>query len=309
MAIEEERAAHATSRLAEKVGRRYLLYCLIVPILGYLLPFALERMPSVSPWLGTTWSQILSTNYDRREVDGDIVIFGDSAATVDIDTPALSQQLGMKVINIPNTAGSLPVTGDLYLRTYLAANRPPKLIVFFMAPFSLDFTDKTKSLTYEGYEQLLRHDSPGEFARLLWQEPLDVLAFPFRFYAVSLKWRPSSLRRETVVQGHTPFWITAPAADDCLFGPNYRSPHKTDATQRLVKDFTTGQTQTLVYLAPIPDCGDAWDFETRAYPGLDVVPPVVLPHRDFADVIHVLEPKVPVATELLRAAIVKKLSK
>ncbi len=156
---EPEVAPHVTSTSAESVGRHYLLCLLLVPLLGYLFPFIAESVSPLNNRSISQWGQILDYGYNLNNENADIVIFGDSSALYGIDTPLLSQQLGMKVMNIPGSVGSLQVTGDSMLQRYLEGNRPPRLIVFYFTPGNLDFMSMQSSFSYEGDEQILRHES------------------------------------------------------------------------------------------------------------------------------------------------------
>ena len=70
-------------------------------------------------------------------------MFGTNAAQ-------MSQDLGLKVLDIPNSLGSLANTGDWALREYMASNKPPRLIVFQMTPWDMDFLHLPNLAFYEG---------------------------------------------------------------------------------------------------------------------------------------------------------------
>ena len=74
----------------------------------------------------------LEYGFTASGVNADIILFGESSAVMGIDPRLAARSLGMKVINIPNSLGSLNVTGDMALSHYLRVNRRPKLIVFYL---------------------------------------------------------------------------------------------------------------------------------------------------------------------------------
>ena len=94
-------------------------------------------MPGYERWSGSTWAPTLDYAFQTAGQNADVVIYGDSTALYGVDPLQMEKDLGLKVINLPNTMGSLPVVDDLSLKQYLAQNRPPKMIVFYMS--SLEF--------------------------------------------------------------------------------------------------------------------------------------------------------------------------
>jgi hypothetical protein len=283
--VEQEVAPHVTSTSAESVGRHYLLCLLLVPLLGYLFPFIAESMSPLNNRSISQWGQILDYGYNLNNENADIVIFGDSSALYGIDTPLLSQRLGMKVMNIPGSSGSLQVTGDSMLRRYLAGNRPPRLIVFYFTPGNLDYMSMQSSFSYEGDEQILRHESLAGWIQLARRRPEDVFLFPFRFYMTPSKltrfFDPGRLGKIEVKQGHTPITGAVVQTKNCSLPEKSFLQADTKSVQELVKNFSSAQTRTLVYLAPLPRCQHSSEIAAVHYPGIDAQPPAVLPSEGF----------------------------
>lgn len=73
-----------------------------------------------------------------------------------------------------------------------------------------------------------------------------------------------------------------------------------------MQQYTTPATQTLFYIAPMPDCSNVETFTNRSYAQVHAIPPRVLPVHsfklDFAYT-HLLPEAVPEATDALTASI------
>ena len=152
----------------------YLLAVLAVSVVLYPLPFYLVRLPSYLQWNRTLSFRPMEFSFKAVGQNADVVIFGDSTASNGIDPSRMSAALGTKVVVLPNNLGELNVIDDLPLRRYIKADRPPRLIVFYFAPWNFDYRrDPVIVPTYDGLEMLMRHGAPGEIS-ILRQGPFPV---------------------------------------------------------------------------------------------------------------------------------------
>jgi hypothetical protein len=316
MPNDSARAQHVTSGRAERAGLSYLLCCLLVLLLLYLFPLVAERQPTLKRLSLSQHGEGLDHSYGLDGDNADVVIFGDSSAMSGVDTDRLSQELGLKVTTLPATAGSLSVTGTLTLRHYLAGNRPPRLIVCYLAPWNLDFDRQPHSLSYEGVELVLRHESLRTIVDLTLRHPQEFFTFPIRFYAVPNRLNPFSDKAQfipaPIFRGYSPHGGDDHLATGCSISYFQLHRQATQSVQTLVRDFSSAQTRTLVYLSPLPDCLLVGDVVAVHYPGIDAQPPVVLPVADFAaddSMVHVLASHSAVSTDLLSDAIRRSLSR
>src|ERR1700761_2883798 len=138
---------------------RFLAWLLLPPLIVYLAGFALVCLPAYEQWSGSKWAPTLEYAFQTAGQNADVVIYGDSTALYGVDPLQMEKDLGLKVINLPNTMGSLPVVDDLSLKQYLAHNRPPKIIVFYMSSWNLNYMHPWGPRLFEGEEMLLRHGS------------------------------------------------------------------------------------------------------------------------------------------------------
>lgn len=300
--------------LKKREALRYIAALFLIPFLGYIGAFVVERLALWPNLTLSRWGHILDYDYKVHDQDADVVIFGDSSALYGVDIVRLSQQLHRKVINIPNTLGSLPVTRDEPLQRYLRTNRPPQLIVFYFIPWDLNAGNENNVFVYEGEEMLFRHGTwrqAWDYAR---RRPSEVLLFPLRFYASSLQVRAALLPHHAlkipVTLGHVELEDHRPLRNTCSIPADFSRLRNNAFIRSLVKTFTSGSTETLVYMAPIPGCAHATNFAQGPYSELGATPPGVLPPSDFADdsrYAHALPGAVPAITDLLAQSVRAKI--
>ncbi len=294
---------------------RYLVALMVLPLALYLLPFVLVRLPDFEHWGGCLYGPLLDFGFASSGENADVVIFGDSSALFGIDPRQMSAALGRRVINLPNTIGSLPVTGDMALRHYLRSNRSPSLLVFYFAPWNLNYShEETSGLIYEGEEMLARHGSAAEIFAFARTHPLDPVLFPFRFYGAvpraavlgAMGHRPGA-SMVAAAMGHV---STAPTVP--VFGGSCRLPAELvrevgfDSAQALAAKYKSPETKIVFFIAPVPSCGNAAELTSRSYAILGAAPPKEMAahvYKDDSFFIHLDPSAVPEATESLTAAL------
>jgi hypothetical protein len=297
---------------------RYLLGLSVPALLIYILPWFLLRVPSFERWGGSGYGPVMDYAYQTNGQNADIVLFGDSSEVLGIDPSKLSQELGVKVVALPNTIGSLRLTGEMAMQHYLAHNRPPKLIVLYVAPWNLNYShEESKFLLFEGEEMLFRHGSFRDILAFFMTHPTDTLLFPLRLYEVNpkvsittfLKHRhPSETAAAT--RGHyDPLYMVPPFDKPCTLPKAMIKNVEFDSAKSFVARYSTSATKVLVYNAPIPNCRNASILENRSYTAVDAAPPrTITPAHFKADEYYVhLEPTgVDQATGYLRDAILSR---
>ena len=289
----------------------YLLWLLAVPLFGYLLVFPLVMFPRLGfdRWGGSKWAPVLDYSYEAKPSNADIVIFGDSSAFLGIDPKQIDRELGTHTVVLPNTVGSLQVTGDLALRHYLALNRPPRAIVFYFTPWNLDFRHSSPpEFLFEGEEMLLRNGKLKEIASFAFHHPQTFLEFPFQVNALldfhAFRLALSTNRRQQVIAGRGHMDYTDPIGPiplPCqLPRQDLRSP-ETASIAASMRQYATPQTRVFLYLSPIPACNNANEVSTQQPRGVGAVGRHMLPPGWFAAdgmYAHILPKHVTVDTQL-----------
>jgi hypothetical protein len=259
---------------------RYISLILSVTLGFWLLPFAILRLPGWDRWGALGYSRFVDRTFTASGIDAEIVLYGDSSAMAGIDPHQMESALGLKAVNLPNTISNLQVMGDLGLQRYLQHNKPPRLIVFYLEPWNLDFLHMPPNpLRYEAEEFLARHGSLSQMLAFARKNQRSALRFPFRFYQIHHP--PTLIRglRQPVLPplsaslGHLSF-PGPPLPTPCEFPSLLLAEGaSTTSTRTLLDRYTTPQTRTLAFVAPIPACANANPIHDRSYQALAAIAP------------------------------------
>lgn len=298
--------------------RRYLFWFFSFMVVAYLASFPLIRSNAYTRWRGSQWGPMLEYTFTPGKRSVDVLIFGDSSAFIGIDPRIVQAQLGLKVVLLPSTIGSLPIIGDIPLRRYLATHAKPRLLVFYFSPWNLDYNHATRVRFFEGEEMMLRHGTAHEIAGLVLRHPAEFLYFPFRFYNAYgwgilrsiFRHSPPAVSVETAL-GHMDDNDPVPAlANTCKF-PTRLLEDKSEASLEELAGAWSGKVPVLVYIAPIPGCRNVDAALKRSFSGLGAASPNVFPPGDFVGdpyYAHLRPDAVPVASHLLAAAVQRQLA-
>jgi len=286
----------------------YLLTAAAVMALLYVMPFFLNRTAFYDRVNPSFYARPLNYAFDTAGQNADVVIFGDSTALLGVDPSQMSSALGVKVLNLVNTQPTLVVNDDMTLRHYLKENRPPKLLVFYFAPWDFDYghNDFNSRPTYEGEELLLRRGTGEEMRAFARRHPQEVILFPLKFYETEwqlmLHRRPRANQEAQLIatRGHVdniestmlraPCWFPRFLIDNVRFswvhdlGERYRSP----------------ETQVLFYVAPVPACENVSQVLERPYDQLPARPPKPLPPEFFISDVRFIHPRPPAVSQITR---------
>jgi len=287
-----EEALYKPSAFSRRQFARSLAWLALIPAVVYLLTFPLVMIPRLGfDKLGISkFGPVLDYGFEARNVNADVVIFGDSSAFLGIDPRVVNAELGIRSLVIPNTVGSLPVLGAMPLQRYLAHNRPPRLIVFYFTPWNLDYNDpKRHNLLFEGEEILFRYGSFREIAAFALRKPLEFLSFPFKVYS-TLGWNNfvyamhhrDRERTADALLGHMDYSFSyPPMASPCKLPEEYLKSRQDASVRSLVQRYAKAGTQVVVYLAPVPQCSNSQAVLHESFPDLRASKPNLLPPSWF----------------------------
>ena len=287
---------------------------LLIPAIVYVLVFA----AALTRWSGlrslglSKFGTVLDYGWEVRNVDADVLIFGDSSAFLGVDPRVVQATLHRRTAVLANTIGSLPITGNLVLQRYLQHNRRPAVLVLYFTPWNLNYgTSKRHDFLLEGEEELLRYGTWREIAHAVAAYPLEFLAFPFQEME-SLG--PEQLRRfvhhdearreQEVRQafGHWSYGFAfLPTSPDCLLKPEYTTPTAHNTIRQMKEQYARMGMQVVVYLAPVPDCANTAPILRASYTDVQAAKPAALPPSWFANdgfAAHILPPYVQQTSEL-----------
>lgn len=296
--------------------RRYVFWLLAFTATIWLLPFIFVRLPGFLRWSGSNYGSMLEYSFASSNANADVVIFGDSSALFGIDPLQMSAKLGLKTINLPNTMSSLPVTGDMALRQYLAHSAPPRLIVLYFTAWNSNFSNiDDPDKLFDGEEMLLRHGTLQQIVSYTASHLRELAMFPFKFYTANsvsksfthlLHWRQTPPIAPAM--GHAdldlPSWKIMKSPCEIKVRVLREAPF--DSVEALAKRYSTQKTKVLVYMAPIPACANAQILATLPYSTLPTAPPREMDPSNYDDdgyFTHLDRHGVPEATDNLIAAV------
>ena len=293
--IERERVAqvlHPPPAFSRHQFARSIGWLLLIPAVVYVLTFPFVMIPALgfSRLSISKFGPVLDYGFEARNVNADVVIFGDSSAFIGIDPRVVNAELGVKTMVIPDTVGSLPVLNGMPLRTYLAHNKPPRLLVMYFSAWNLNYNDPQRhDLLFEGEEMLLRHGSFADIAQFARRKPLEVLTFPFKVYS-ALGWNnlnyarhhPNQRKEVNDVLGHMDYAFTyPPMVSPCKIPELYLEEGGDASVRALVQQFENAGTRVEVYLAPMPECSNSDAILQRTFQNVGAAKPIVLPPSWF----------------------------
>jgi len=308
------RGASSRSQTSASPCRVYFFWLFLIPAALYLTAIPLVRTPGYYRWAPSHYGPALDFAFNAHNENADVVLFGDSSAFLGIDPRLVDRELNLKSLVLPNTVGSLPVLGDRALESYLAHNARPRLIVFYLTAWDLDFAHSTETHLYEGEELLLRHGTASQIAGFTLKHPLEIAAFPLRSYSSlgpgvlkPLLHGVDRQRQAAQALGHADDTEDyPPLAPNCIIPERDATQRNAETARALSAKYAARGYNVAVYLAPIPACANASAFADLTYNGLAVAPPAVLPAGDFLGdglYAHVEPDSVPAASRLFAQTI------
>jgi hypothetical protein len=317
---EQSRVEHAGSAvLPKKSGLiTYLLVLFAVPFLLYPLPFYLVRLPSYLSWNRTMDFRPLDFAFTAAGQNADIVIFGDSSAFYGIDARQMSDALGTKVLILPSNQGELMAIDDSPLLHYIRADKPPRLIVFYFAPWGFDYRHVADiAPMYDGVEMLMRHGSAREILPFAAANPLLAFQFPLMFYRANLNanfFAAAKFRNQSALlaatNGHDDVLGLTRFGPECVIPSGFIGRIRFDWVRQMSEKYQTSATSVMYFAAPIPDCANAQAVVDRSSGALPVVPRT-MPAELFVEdsfYVHLYAAGVPQSTRNLIDAVRSRLA-
>lgn len=278
---------------------RYMCTVLAVVAVLYLLPPIAIRSGLWDRWNRSFYAQPMNYAFETAGLDADVVVFGDSTATLGIDPGQMSSALGVKVLNLPNTQDSLIINDDLALRHYLSGNRPPRLIVFYLAPWDLDYgnVDPATRPLYEGEELLFRQGSWQQWRAFVFKHPELALSFPLQFYSTNLQFIRHGVRvphqqaQLNATLGHVDNLVNSALDSSCSFPAPLIDSIRFSWVHDLAARYRSPQTRVMVYVAPVPSCANVSQVVNQPYEQLPAAPPKQMPPNFYNDPAMYVHPR------------------
>lgn len=262
----------------------YLLILLVPTIVLMLLAVPWTRYAGVAP--GKWMMPEMDYRYTLRDVNADVVVFGDSTGLVSLDPLVMQQDLHLSVVNIASLGSVFTVDLDGMLDHYLRYNRRPRLLVVSLSPWETRRPPLTAGNSYEGVVLLVRHGSWREVLQFSLSHPVVMLHFEFQalrsLLDPSMDRGPDLHRELARHRGFAP--VSVPSLQQpCRVLKEYADPQRTDGLAvHFYEKYSTPETRVLVLMAPVPDCVGSDVYRHPPPHAAWLVPSSVLPATDIA---------------------------
>jgi hypothetical protein len=264
---------------------RYLLV-LVLPTLAFMLiaiPWTRYARTAPGKWM----MPAMDFRYSLRNVDADVVIFGDSTGLVALDPSVMQPELHLSVVNLSSLGSIFNVQLDDMLEHYLRYNKAPRLIIVSLSPWNLRQEPVTPEDSFEGIVMLVRHGTWPEIFHFMAAHPNVTLHFEFQVLQslfTSFRHRDPSLHQELVEhRGFAP--IDPPALEHpCKLPKPYTDPATPEGLAfHFYKKYSSPQTRVLVYMAPVPDCEGSEQFLRPPPNAAWLVPSAIVPAAEMCE--------------------------
>jgi hypothetical protein len=190
--------------------------------------------------------------------DCEILIVGDSTAVTGLDPTVVQAATGLKTCNIAQSQSVLELMGTAALDDYLRKNRPPKFLIFQLAPET--FAHARKDFFWpEGLTVLLRRNLGPTAFLLLATHPKQ--AYGFAIWAIkaklaSLHHVPDFHTTEVLFQQHRGL-LVLPKPPEAACSQNWPlHPPNLGWISSLRERYSSPSTQVIVNVSAVPSCAN-----------------------------------------------------
>ena len=255
-----------------------LLAC--VPVAACILSYFVCTSAFFERHADPQWVRAGSQIYVARDVDCQVLIYGDSTAITGIDPGIVARLTGLKTCNVAQTKGALVVLGTQALDLYLAHNRRPRVLLlqFSGADFYRPENWADTNAYMEGGIALLRYYPAGMVAANILRHPALLLGMMHYAYITGpLNWIE---HRHTLEDGHsspeTPidihFVLNLPGFTACAqdrdTDPIFHRPDPRFIAY-LRRHYGAAADHLIVDVAPTSTCDDRAPYIRQTLTGID----------------------------------------
>ena len=166
-----------TTAPGHSAARSLALYLLPMILGPLLIPLAAVLIVP-SNWFarhsGLTYLMTVGYGATLRDVNCEVVIYGDSTGMIGINPGIISKRTGLSTCNIAEYMGVTMLEGTRPVDEYLAHNRPPRVMIFSYAPEDLNPREQYGSdniMLFEAITYRLRQ--PGGWLNVLFRHPAE----------------------------------------------------------------------------------------------------------------------------------------
>ncbi|MEI7493801.1 MAG: hypothetical protein WCJ92_04295 [Alphaproteobacteria bacterium] len=244
------------------------------------------------------YSVMLDYKTSHVNQNNDVIFVGDSSCLMGVSPKIIEEETGLKVLNLATYGGSGIIGYEAILRKYLKFNSPPKLIVYYISP---SIPNMYTLKTFEQIFAYLKHPDAALFTNNAGEYNFLQIMSAFTTYLIDKITPPVSQENlKKLYQEHQEFKgfqnkniASNGLSSDIKFKSRYTygdyfntayDPRK--KIKKLVSHFNNQETKVVVYLAPMAETEESFDYFCEVYKGITANAPYKLKNENFSDYTH-----------------------
>jgi hypothetical protein len=276
---------------------RFLLTQLIVVLFLSLMPFILLQSQTYRRHVYYLWHPLVDEKLDTHRRNAEVVFVGDSSLLMGLKPEVIKDRTGLSAYNLGVPGEAFCMAGEVLLRSYLANNPTPKLLILYMSPQTNCSAVASGSEQAGAFDNIITLSLSHENRRLtalLFSHPGYIPMFALNSWQLILtNFDAAGHRYSTAVAslraggGYFPNPVNIPLAD-CPKS-DYGMPLDTKFIRQFEREHARFGGRFGIYLNPMPDCDPRYTRYEREAVGLADNRLQRLPHELFTyDTAHLL---------------------
>jgi hypothetical protein len=272
-------------------------FCIVFAAVSLVLivgPLLSIRSPGYLLLTSNLWNAKLDYPFSLKNRSFDVVIYGDSTASVGLDPRIISADLKVSVVNLAVTSGVLREARDYPLDRYLSANHKPKLLVLAISPSSVSIDQQSPEVqSIDAWWLISRYASPvfaaGQFLLhprmlpALWSETIHQEIFDGGL----LHRKAFEAGEKSIIASHG--WLSYPKAVSPLqscrnqVAMSDKALNEHSYINQFEKKYQALGIPVKVFFTPVPDCDSNLGSMQARLSGLALNEPYEIPRGLLAD--------------------------
>lgn len=263
-------------------------------------------MPIIATWLFMYYDRSLinecSVMLDYKtsfvNQNNDVIFVGDSSCLMGVSPKVIEKETGLKVVNLATNGGAGIIGYETVIRKYLKSNPAPKLIVYYISPAIPNFYN------VKSFEQVFSYmrnpdiwlftSNIGEYNFL---HSMSALTTYLKDKVLHTFSQEDLKKMQLELQDSKGFKNRNDSANGVsnkvkfnsryTYGDYFNTANDPrEKIKKLVSHFNNAETKVIVYLAPMPETEESFDYFKEVYKNLAINAPYKLENKNFSDYTH-----------------------
>jgi hypothetical protein len=276
---------------------RYLFTKFSIVLFLLVTPFVLLQSPTYRRHVYYLWHPLVDEKLSARRLNADILFVGDSSLLMGLEPEVIKQRTGLSAYNLGVPGEAFCMASEVLLRSYLANNRTPKLLILYMSPqtnCSAVASRREAAGAYDNIITLSLSHQNDRLISLLLSHPSYVPMFALNsWYLMLTNFDATGLRYNTAVAslraggGYFPNPVNVPL--NACANSDSGMPLDIKFMRQFQHEYADFGGRFGIYLNPMPDCDPRYSRYKREAAGVADNTLQRMPHDLFTyDTAHLL---------------------